>query len=297
MTIYERFEEIKDTTELRLENAKNTYLNAEQELLGLVGDYVMGAEVYSTLYGPGHIISYKGETLDGLIVNIEFATAVKMFSLMHIITNGTFVKFVDTLEIGIIWNDAFAVHNELAAQFKELTKLSEKLEYEAKKKAEEEKRAEAKYQAAKAKAIQEFQEWTQTYHPVSAADEFYYVLGWLAKHVGTITAALPDYLENEFKGYFGPDTPCRIVDSKKRGPAGYQSQWTKSFSVSLKKPELIPSLLTQHLNPKRTAVTDTNFVLDLIDNYGFKFGKEQDIEKIRACVPTAHIAFFENGLA
>ena len=297
MIIYERFKEIKDTTELRLEGAKDTYYKAESALVDLVGNYVVGAEVISTLYGPGHIISYKGTTLDGLIVNIEFAEFSKQFSLMHIITNGTFVKFVDTLEIGTIWNDAFTVHSELNTQFKELTKLAEKLEYEAKKKAEDEARAEAKYQAAKAKAIQEFQDWANAYHPVSAADEFYYALGWLAKHAGTVTAALPDYLENEFKGYFGSETPCRVVDSKKRGPSGYQSQWTKSFSVSLKKPGLIPNLLTEYLNPKRTAVTDTGFILDLVDNYGFKFGKEQDIGKIRACVPTAHIEFFETGLA
>jgi hypothetical protein len=56
-------------------------------------------------------------------------------------------------------------------------------------------------------------------------------------------------------------------------------------------------MLEQYLNPARKAVTDSEFVRDLIDNYGFKFGKAQDLEAIRSCVPSTYHTNFEAGLA
>lgn len=299
MSIYERFGEIKDTTELKLENAKDTYYQAELALVNLVGDYVMGAEVVGKTYGPGHIISYSGTTLDGLIVNIEFADLSKKFSLMHILTVGNFVNFVDTLEIGIIWNDAFEVHTELTKQFEDLQRISKQLEREAAKRAEEEKRSEAKYQAAKAKAIQDFQEYKETERPVSTVDEFYYSLGWLTKHIGSITAQLPDYLGPAFEQHFGTETPKTLIDSKEKSVGGFAKKWNWSFSCSIKKLKdtTVPAYLQTVTADISKGIHNTSFIWDLVENYGFKFGREQDIEKIRSCVPTAHIEFFENGLA
>lgn len=296
-TTYENFAELKAETEAKLATTHEVYTEAETELVKLVGDFVTGAAVECQTYGPGQVISYAGTNLDNIIVEVKFTELTKKFSLQHIITVAKFIRFENAVEIGVIYEDAMAVHRNLSQQLKDIESLAKQLERDEAKMADEAKRTEAKYQAAKEKALKEFQVWANATRPQSAADEFYYALGWLAKHAGTVSAALPDYLADEFKGYFGADTPCRIVDSKKKGPAGYTSQWAKSFSVSLKKPEGIPSLLSKYLNPKGTAVTDTDFVLDLVDTYGFKFGKEQDIEKIRACVPTAHITFFENGLA
>lgn len=299
MTIYERFEEIKNTTELKLENAKDTYYQAELALANLVGDYVLGAEVACKAYSPGHIISYSGTTLDGLIVNIEFAEITKKFSLMHIMTVGNFINFVDTLEIGVIWNEAFTVHTELTEQFEDLKRMSKQLEREAAKKAEEEKRAEAKYQAAKTKALQEFQDYKETERPVSTTDEFYYSLGWLAKHIGSITAQLPDYLGPAFEQHFGAETPKTLIDSKAKSVGGFAKKWNWSFSCSIKKLKgaTVPAYLQTITSDISKGIHNTSFIWDLVENYGFKFGKEQDIDKIRSCVPTAHIEFFENGLA
>jgi hypothetical protein len=44
-------------------------------------------------------------------------------------------------------------------------------------------------------------------------------------------------------------------------------------------------------------LTDTSFVWELVDNYGFKFGKTQDLEAVRSCVPSEYISEFELGLA
>lgn len=297
MSIYERIEELKGTIDLDMETAAELYNEREAEFVELIGNYVIGAEVECQAYGPGHIISYSGTTLDNLIVEIEFADMNKKFSLPHIITVAKFIKFVDTFEIVGIWNEIFAVHTELTTKFKELDKLAKQIEAEAIKKAKEEKQAEEKFLRTKEKALKDFEARMQAKTPISLADEFYYALGWLAKHAGAVTAALPDYLADSFAKYFGADAPCRIVDSKKKGPAGWTSQWARSFSVSLKKPEVIPAYLTQYLNPKGTAITNTDFVWDLVDNYGFQFGKTQDVEKIRSHVPSQYLSFFEAGIA
>ena len=296
-TTYENFAALKAETAQKLAKTREVYTEAETELVKLVGDFVTGATVECQTYGPGEIVGYNGTTVENIIVEVKFAELTKKFSLQHIVAVAKFIRFTDTTEINVIWEDAMAAHTKLTAELNAVESLSKQLERDGAKLADEAKRAEAKYQAAKASAIKEFQAWVKAERPQSTADDFYFALGWLAKHVGTVSAALPDYMADEFKGYFGPDTPCRIVDSKKKGPAGWTSQWAKSYSVSLKKPEDMPSLLTKYLNPKGTALTDSDFVLELVDNYGFQFGKTQDIEKIRACVPTAHISFFENGLA
>lgn len=167
---------------------------------------------------------------------------------------------------------------------------------EAKKKAQADaKKAEA-FEKKKKRDIQDFEERIKLSKPLSAASEFYISLGWLTKHTGTVSAALPDYLESTFVSHFG-DVPRRVVDSTKKGPAGWTSQWTSSFALSLKKPDMIPAMFEQYLNPSRKALTDTSFVWELVDNYGFKFGKAQDLEAIRSCVPSEYISDFELGLA
>ena len=301
MTINERINEIK-ATELKLEDAKNTYYEAEAQLVDLVGTYVLGRELTWMPYGSGKIMAYSGTALDNINITIEFENIVKKFNLSYIIAPkfkipGYSPVFTDAIEIGVIWEDANAVHSELTKQLKDLEKLEQKLATEAKQKAEAEKKAEEKYQAAKEKALRDFNNIAKTTRPKSSADEFYYSLGWLAKYAGTVAAAMPDYLADAFAKHFGAETPCRVVDSKKVGPSGYTSQWTWSFSVSLKKPERIPATIAQHLNPAGKAVTDTTFVWDLVDKYGFKFGKTQDIDKIRGCIPSGYMSSFEAGLA
>jgi hypothetical protein len=171
------------------------------------------------------------------------------------------------------------------------------MQVEAAKKAEAEKKAEAKYQKQKEKAIKDFEALTNKAREiVTQTDEFYYALGWLAKHVGTVSAALPDYLEVPFTKHFGAETPCKVVDSKHRGPAGWQSQWSWSFRATLKKADNIPAILTQYLNPTGKAVTNTSFIWDLIDNYGFKFGKKQDAAEIAKVIPAKYIDIFNDGL-
>jgi hypothetical protein len=299
MTTYERLEEIKNNTEIDLATAHDTYNKVELELAKLLGEYVLGAEVSCQTYGPGHVVAYSGSTLDSIIVDVEFATITKKFSLPHIINVAKFIKFEDIFEIGSIWDEAFAIHTDLTFKFKELDRITKQQAAEAKKKAEEERKAEEKYQKAKAKAIADFEELSQTARPISTVDEFYYSLGWLAKNAGTVSAAMPDYLLSFFEGRFGTEYKPTVVDSKKRTVNGYAMQWALSMKASLpKKVEgKVPAFLTKYLSTSGNAVSDTSFIWDLVDNYGFKFGKKQDIENIRTHIPSTYLEFFETGLA
>lgn len=170
---------------------------------------------------------------------------------------------------------------------------------EAEKQAAETARQEAKYLAAKTKAIHEFEFLTQKDRPKSATGEFYYSLGWLAKNVGTISAALPDYLLNYFEKQFGTNYTPTVVDSKKRTVNGNAMQWTLSMKASISKKVVntLPVFLKQYLNNAETALTNTSFIWDLVDNYGFQFGKTQDVDQIRLTVPTNCIEAFEKGYA
>jgi hypothetical protein len=154
-----------------------------------------------------------------------------------------------------------------------------------------------KYEKTKAKAIKDFEALAETTRPVEVANEFYYSLGWLAKHIGSVSARLPDYLADSFKRHFGNDTAFNAVDSKKRTVNGNSMQWTFDFTATLRKPENIPAALTSHLGSTGKQIADTSFLWDLVDNYGFQFGKKQDIEKIRSHVPSDCLASFEAGLA
>lgn len=255
------------------------------------------------IYGAGKITELKfTENLEKPEMMMTFESAAKTVGLAYsIISKLRLLSFDET--------DTETLQNLFDEYLTEWTKLDEtrKAETKAKREAEIEAREaakKAKAEAQKAEAfeqkkkrdIKDFEEKLKLSKPMSIASEFYISLGWLAKHTGTISAALPDYLESTFVSHFG-DVPRRVVDSQKKGPAGWTSQWASSFALSLKKPDIIPAMFEQYLNPSRKALTDTSFVWELVDNYGFRFGKTQDLEAIRGCVPSDYISEFELGLA
>lgn len=272
-----------------LQNAVNTEL----------AEFDYPIAVVHKFYGAGQLIDIKAAAVEGsLFATVDFPTCTKVFALEVVLTYKllTLPEFIADLikEIQIAYKHAFNTYRINQNIHNRETK--QKADAEKKRKLKEQ-RAEEKYQNTKTKTIQTFDELANTPRPISTADEFYYSLGYILKHIGTVTATLPDYLETAFKTYFGSDTPCRVVDSKKVGPAGYTSQWTWSFGISLKKPEVVPAFLQDKLNPSGKAITNTSFVWDLVENYGFQFGKKQDIDKIKSFIPSTYISAFEAGLA
>ena len=296
MENFELINELQNNLDGRTQMVKEAYLATEAQLVDAIGNGVLGKSVSCVKYGNGTIVAFSGDTVEAIIVNIDFAGEIKRFSLNHIMNN-KFVQFVDFDEITDAWLKAFELHTTLTGLYNESESLARQLLIEAEKQAEAEKKAEAKYQKLKEKALRDFDQLAaQSTNILSDVDEFYYALGWMAKHIGSISAALPDYLESSFTKHFGTETNARIVDSKKKTVNGNSMQWTFGFKATLRKPENIPAILSQYISSTGKAIANTSFIWDLVDNYGFQFGKKQDADKIKSTVPTQFIASFEAGL-
>lgn len=251
------------------------------------------------IYGEGQLTFVKAPLMGGsLYATIDFAAGTKTLAL-DVVLAGQMLEMPEILiNILLEAQTAFKEDFETREQAQRTATIQAREQArEAAKKAAEDKKNEEAYERTKARAIKDFEARAQAERVLNTANEFYYTLGWLAKHAGTVAAVLPDYLENAFTKHFGAEAPHRVVDSKHRGPAGWQAQWSWSFTISIKKPDLIPALLSDKLNPSQKAVSDTSFVWDLVENYGFQFGPKQDIDKIRSHVPVDCLASFEAGLA
>jgi hypothetical protein len=233
-----------------------------------------------------------------LYATVDFAAGTKILSLDTIFANNLLT--MPEILTGILV-EAQTVYKADFIEREQAQRLADRQAREeakaAQKKAEEDKKNEEKYERTKAKAIKDFEALTTTNKPAEVTNEFYYSLGWLAKHVGSVSAKLPDYLTDTFTKHFGTDVEFNAVDSKKRTVNGNSMQWTFGFTANLHKPENMPVYLQQYLSTTGKAIANTSFIWDLVDNYGFQFGKKQDIEKIREHVPTEYISFFEAGLA
>lgn len=296
MSYFETINEMQNGINKETQLTKETYLETEAKIVAAVGEYILGADVSCVKYGEGKVVAYTGDTVETIILDINFSGELKRFSLVHIMNN-KFVQFADILEIGDAWDSAFALHTTLTGIYKACEQVIRQQQLEAAKQAEAEKKAEAKYQKQKEKAIKDFEELTsQAVKSQSTIDEFYYALGWLAKHVSSVSASLPDYLEPAFTRHFGPEAEATVVDSKKKTVNGNSMKWTFGFKATLRKAENIPAILNQYLSTSGKAISSTSFIWDLVDNYGFQFGKKQDAEKVKGTVPAQFIESFEAGL-
>ena len=170
------------------------------------------------LLGPGKIASCLNacNTLESLIVTVHFdLDETKNYGLAAALSSGG-LKFADA-SLDNIWDDFVVEQYKLKAQYGKAVDEARCRRKEEAKKAEQLKKAEAKNKTLKEKAIRDFEAMTQqAKKAVAQQDEFYYALGWLAKHVGSVSAVLPDYLEGAFVKHFGDEAPCRVVDSNKR---------------------------------------------------------------------------------
>lgn len=299
MTYFEKINEMKNAIEFDFDSAKEQYLEAEANMVSLFGDYIKGAEVSCKTYGTGKVVNTSGTTIETMVTDIDFNGEIKKF-LFSTIMNNKFVKFADILEIGDAWDSVYTLHTDLTRQLKDLEYSKKQMLAEAAKKAEAEKKAEAKYKKQKEKAIKDFEELTQQAKAsLSTTEEFYYALGWLAKHVGSMTAVLPDYLGAAFEKHFGADTPKTLVDSRAKTSGGYAKQWSWEFKCGIKKLKdtVVPACIENVTTDFSKGIHNTAFIWDLVYNYGFQFGKKQDVEKIKQAIPSQYISSFEAGLS
>ena len=303
MEFYELMENLEKNYEEKEMLTSEELREAEVNLIEAICPELLNAKIQCTQLGKGikigQVIDFynTNESFENFGIKIQFEDGSdKVLILKPLATTSHFNKIVDevVLEKCVKVCD---VHNNLFGKYAKYNNEQRRMAIEAEKKAKAEQKLEEKFKKLKEKAIKDFDELSSRAKVHSEINDFYFSLGWLAKNAGTLSAAMPDYLESAFVRCFGPDTGCRVVDSSKRGPAGYQSQWYMSFNLSIKNNDSIPTYLTQYLNPKGNALTNTHFLWDLVEDYGFQFGKKQDALKIAKTIPAKFIDSFNEGLA
>lgn len=254
-------------------------------------------------YGEGQLTFVKAPLTGGsLYATVDFAAGTKTLALDVLLTSNL-LQMPEILTDILI--EAQSVFKADFIEREQAQRIADRLAYEqakeAKKKAEVDQKAEEQYQKAKAKTLKDFDTLLDSIQPKSTVDEFYHSLGWLTAHVGTVQAAIPDYLQSTFEARFGTDANPYVYDSKKKTSGGFRYQWSAGFHARLKKKGLttIPAMLANYIsdtvNSSKT-IMDTAFILDLIENYGFQFGKTQDVDNIRSHIPSEYMSFFEAGL-
>ena len=298
MTYFEKLEELKSNTSITPENFRADYKSAQQALADALGEAVCGLSVECKAHGTGTVTSTVGNTIEDLIAEVSFVNETKRFSVDHMINCAKFIRFAATDEAIEMWNATAMINSEFATEFDKHKEAARLLAIEAEKKAEADKKAEERYEQLKKKAVFDFNNLAnRAKDSIIVNDDFYYALGWLAKHIGSISAALPDYLAGSFTKHFGDATNARIVDSKKKTVNGNAMQWTFGFKATVHQVEVMPVTFVQYLSSTGKHIANTAFIWDLVSEHGFQFGKEQDVNKIKSTVPEQYIDLFEAGFA
>ena len=277
---------------------------------------VKGLKVNCDKYGEGTITnayvhcpdfeSYSPYSVDELLclyVEVEFECGSKTFVMPKAIDSG-FLK-VDEVTIlalkeglDILKDSTEARRADLDAMFAaeiEADRL-EREQRQAKLKAEKEA---AKFELRKEQALAKLNKLK----PESAKklfkdspNSFYESLGWMAKHLKCIKPTMPDYMEPWFITNFGDVEERYVVDSKKKTSGGFAYQWSLGFKMTFDE-EVSGPLAQKATSKNKKSIDNVAFVWDLIDNYGFKFGKIQDIDKILDEIPADRLDEFRRGYA
>ena len=286
------------TYELTITSTGEDFFNARSQLINDYIQQITGAEVTVDRRNPkaGRIVScYKPcNNFESIIASVYFddTDETKHYGITAAINCGGLL-FVDE-SVKTLYDEFKEAYDNINHQEFLAAQESQRREKEEQKLEKKRKDNEKKMASMKTAAEKEFNSLVDR-EKVTESEEFYWTLGWLASHVGTLTAKMPDFLEASFVKHFG-DVERTTVDSTKVGPAGYTSQWRLSMEASLVKAKEIPVTLTQYLNPTGKKLSKTSFIWKLVDDFGFKFGKKQDTLDIMRCVPIEYVLIFNEGL-
>lgn len=288
------------TYEISKENYNDVLFDVNLNLAA----YLTGKPIGSKAYGDGLItevknIQFAQNKEPAVIVQIQFAEKQSTYYLTVGLATKALVLSDEIMEeliqyLGVIRELDTYFQAEFVA--KALIEKAERDAQLAAQKAEEEaKKKEIKRQAQMKKVLDNLKGISRS--AIRSDDDFYVALGWLAKHIGTISASIPDYTEAWFVSRFGADATYNKVDSTKKTTGGFSMKWNPSFSVSFKaSDDCIPLIIAEKAIGKK-KINDTAFVFDLIENYGFAFGKTQDLDRILKYVPSTKLDKFNLGFA
>jgi hypothetical protein len=230
---------------------------------------------------------------DDIYADINYPTRQVTMSLRR----GLNTSIVVDPEVRIIIEKYLAVTKESYEIYDAEEREAYRIQQEQERKAREEKLEKEKFEKRKQAALQKLNSIKpeQTSRLFKTPTSQYEVLGWMAKHTKSIKASMPDYMENWFVKIFGPEADRYVVDSTKRTSGGHPMQWSLSCKISFDSE--VPSLLLNKVASNKKAIDSVAFVWDLIDNYGFTFGKTQSYEQIESEIPNQYLEDFRRGYA
>ena len=212
------------------------------------------------------------------------------------LSNGKCVIFPVAYGVGTIEMDD-SMKDRLYAECKRIGEDARKALEESRKAreaAEEKKRQEdeaRKIEARRQAALLRFSKAKGGFEPYKS----YELLGWMAKHCTSLRPAMPDWMEGAFVKRFG-DVPRTVVDSKKRTSGGFPMQWGLSMKISFDQ-EVPSKLMRVATSSNKTCIDNVAFVSDLVENFGFGFGKRQDVGRILEEIPAKDLEEFMRGCA
>lgn len=272
------------------------YADVESDLVRTFASTAINAKVNTKSYGPGTITEVDGSTFDQIIITVAFAACIKKFKADVALRTVKSMEFEDET-LAAEYESLYQDHSDLTHE-KNLAEVAARLAArEEAAKQEKLRKAAEKAKQLSVKIIKDFGELAsqmKTYKSEESAG-FFWGLGWLAKHISTISASMPDYLDSYFIQQFGSDAVHTLVDSTKLTSGGHAMKWNFSFKATVGSKAEIPAMFAQYLNTNGKAFTNTVFLWDLIENHGFKFGKEQDVNAIRSKVPVEFKGAFDEG--
>lgn len=263
---------------------------------------LVGAKVESSCLGQGVIIDFSELVISSvksdIFATIKFNNELKLMSMSQALSKHMTMQHQEVLEKYL--NKLTSL--ELKRCNRIMSKTDAKYEvYKAQRDARNQviraRKAELARQAKIAKILTKLDSIGKNkLSNVNLDSHFYSMLGWLAKNSKAVYASIPDFAEGWFKTRFGYNTKCSIVESRKKTAGGYLMKWKPSFAIYINDSNNMPQMI-EALTCKSTSkiIADTEFIFSLVQDYGFKFSKSQDVESIRAKIPTNFINDFNTG--
>jgi hypothetical protein len=248
---------------------------------------IVGEVVTHSKFGQGHVVFESGDT-----ITVEFSCGKKIFAYPDSIgvylqpTSSSFVQMAEQRKAEIQQQK----EAEQAAAEAEQADTTESFE----------RAAHAVSPTSTLKQLAGFRAQTIRFHD---QDELFEVLGYMATpgRLKSIDAEVPcDGREAIFRQLFPGQKFMPITINKT--PSGMPSKVGPQFRINFLNLDNCPEALKDNvgvgIGNVAGRINKSEFVLTVVQQYGFSFGDVQDVEKIRAIAKRfGHAEAFEQGFA
>ena len=136
---------------------------------------------------------------------------------------------------------------------------------------------------------------------VRSEAEMFEIVGYMAKpgRIGSFEAEIPtDGRDKIFEKLFPGQTyrPIEMGDTPSGLPNKMGPQFRINFLDLRNCPEILKKNMGKGVGSCIGRINKSKFVVDLVQNYGFRFGRNQDVEAIRAnAQKKGYLVAFEEG--